>query len=148
MASFTFGSMKCSLVTELFLKTTKRSSYQLYIFPFRYPGTHNVVCSIFFLQCRRGCNKRHSVTTVVALSSISLLILCSPSRSLQYSQSNSMSFYSWKDNTNCLNVIIHTSLHTTVMKLIYHSVGQVTASYEFLSSYCFVAFFTLCCSLP
>lgn len=153
--SFTSTSLKCSLVTKLFLKATKQSSSPLYIIPFQYPGTCIVFCSIFFLWCRRGYKKkkRHSITLLVALPPISLLVLCPLSMSLKHPQSNSMRFYSLKDSTNHLNVIIQecwqdTPLHTTIMKLIYHSVALVTASYEFLSSDCFVAFFTLYCTLP
>lgn len=152
--SFTFTSLKRSLVTELFLKATKQSSSPLYIIPFRYPGTHIVFCSIFFLWCRRGYQKKRGTQSPFLLPFLQFPFSSSAhSASLLKHPHNSMRFYSLKDSTNHLNVIIQecwqdTPLHTTIMKLIYHSVALVTASYEFLSSNCFVAFFTLYCTLP
>lgn len=109
--------------------------------------THFFVTSCFFSAERVTIREVH-FTLVDALPQISFLILCPLSRSLQHPQSKSMSFYSWKASTKGLNVIIQessqdTPMHTTVMKLIYHSVVLVPVSYEFLSSHSFVAFFSL-----
>lgn len=133
---------------KLLLKTTKQSSYPLGTISFQYLGTHTVFCSIFLLQYRRVYSKRHHIMILVALPTISLLILCPLSRSLQHPQNNSKSIYSLKDSTNLLNVIIQewcwqdTPLHTTITKPIYHSVALVPASNKFLSNSCFAAFFT------
>lgn len=57
VSPFTFASPKCSLVTKLFLKTTKQSSYSLNVFPFSIQTHTLVFCGIFLFQCRRGYNK-------------------------------------------------------------------------------------------
>lgn len=146
--------MKSSLVTNCSSRQKSKVLYPFDIISFQYLGTYTVFCSIFLLQNRRGYNKRrHSIMLLAALLTISLFILCPLSRSLQHQQNNSKSIYSLKDSTNLLNVIIQewswqdTPLHTTITKLIYHSVALVPASNKLLSSSCFAAFFTHYCTL-